>query len=86
MGTKEMDAYGNFSVTGVKDHSELTLKKNQDSVFSKLYSDPERVFDLYKTLHREDCKEFSVDDVEMITLENIVLARRCDLGVKGKSD
>lgn len=41
-----------------------------------MYSDPERAFDLYKTLHKEDCGEFSVNDVEMITLENIVLARR----------
>ncbi len=62
MGTKEKNA----SVTSIKGHSELVLKKNQDSVFSKLYSDPERVFDLYKTLHREDCEEFSVDDVEMM--------------------
>lgn len=44
MGTKETEVIDSVDITKEKDHSEPALKKCQDSVFSKLYSDPERAF------------------------------------------
>ena len=54
-----------------------TLRNHQDTVFSSLYSDPERVLDLYFTLHPEDRNRgITPDQVELITLKNVFLVQR----------
>ncbi len=53
------------------------LRNHQDTIFSSLYSDPERILDLYFALHPEDRNRgITVDQIELITLDNIFLAQR----------
>ena len=49
-----------------------TKHKTKDSVFSRLFSDPENILELYKELHPEDT-ETTVDDISLETLETVFI-------------
>ena len=50
-----------------------TIKhKTKDSVFSRLFSQPENILELYKELHPEDT-ETTVEDIQLETLETVFI-------------
>jgi len=55
--------------------STKTNRKYKDSVFTALFSSKESLLELYKVLHPEDT-EATVNDIEKIVLENVLLIRR----------
>ena len=46
--------------------------KTKDSVFSRLFREPENIFELYKELHPEDTTT-TVDDIQLETLNTILI-------------
>lgn len=44
--------------------------KVQCSLFENLFGEPNRVLRLYKSLHKEDCEDISVEDISIINLGN----------------
>lgn len=60
-------------------------RKYKDSVFTVLFNSKENLFGLYKVLHPED-KEVTINDIEKIELENVLLIRRYNDAAMGVRD
>ena len=60
-------------------------RKYKDSVFTALFGSKESLLELYKVLHPEDIK-VTIDDIEKIALENILLIRRYNDAAMGVRD
>ena len=52
--------------------SRTTKHKTKDSVFSRLFTDPKNILQLYKDLHPEDTST-TVDDIQPETLETVLV-------------
>ena len=57
--------------TGIIDNR-TAKHKTKDSVFSRLFSKPENILELYKELHPEDTTT-TVDDIQLETLETVLI-------------
>ena len=60
-------------------------RKYKDSVFTVLFNSKESLLELYKVLHPEDT-EVTVNDIEKIALENVLLIRRYNDAAMGVRD
>ena len=65
--------------------SRKTNNKYKDSVFTRLFSSKKSLFELYKVLHPEDTK-VTINDIEQIALENVLLIRRYNDAAMGVRD
>ena len=59
--------------------------KYKDSVFTVLFSSKKNLFELYKVLHPEDTT-VTINDIEQIVLENVLLIRRYNDAAMGVRD
>lgn len=57
-----------FDVTEIT-KNESKNRKYKDSLFCKIFSDKEAMFELYQYLHSDD-KESTIDDLRKIVLDN----------------
>ena len=65
--------------------SAMPNRKYKDSVFTVLFSSKENLFELYKVLHPEDT-EVTINDIEKISLRNVLLIRRYNDAAMGVRD
>ena len=60
-------------MTGAELEDDRTTRyKTKDSVFSRLFSQPENILELYRELHPEDSKT-TVDDIQLETLQTVFI-------------
>ncbi len=60
-------------------------RKYKDSVFTVLFNSKESLLELYKVLHPEDT-EVTINDIEKVALENVLLIRRYNDAAMGVRD
>ena len=65
--------------------SAMPNRKYKDSVFTVLFSSKDSLLELYKVLHPEDT-EVTINDIEKISLRNVILIRRYNDAAMGIRD
>ncbi|MCD8375944.1 MAG: hypothetical protein LUD69_03290 [Oscillospiraceae bacterium] len=76
----QAESGANAALFQTDDFSGLPYKAVKDSVFKRLFTDPEYLLQLYQTLHPEDTKTVA-EDLSIVTLETVIVKDiRNDLG------